>query len=259
LLDRNVSSAVATRDGHAIVEVAAAYDQDVPDPDAPAKLRALGGADGPIVGYLGKLIPQKGVHLLLQALCLAPTDLSALIVGFGGGREWLHALLAALDLGDPGSARWVCERAGFEFELDDGEVSRARGLAERVTFTGRLDHRYAPGAMAALDVLVVPSVLDEAFGMVAVEGAAAGAAPLVARHSGLEEIAATLERELPSAGPYSFPPGPGAVRRIAEGIERLAERPAAEREAIRAALHRVVIAEWSWDRTAKLLLEAAGG
>ena len=46
-----------------------------------------------------------------------------------------------------------------------------------------------------LDVLVVPSVMHEAFGMVAVEGAAAGALPLVARHSGLAEIGRASCRE----------------------------------------------------------------
>ena len=237
--------------------LAATYDHDVPDPEGPERLRSLADVPGPVVGYLGKLIPQKGVHLLVQAICLARPDVAALIVGFGGSREWLHALVAALDAGDSGAARWVCESAGFELELTEGEISAAAGTGARLRFTGRLDHRYAPGAMAAMDVLVVPSVLDEAFGMVAAEGAAAGAVPLLAGHSGLEEIAATFERALPEAGPFSFAPGPGAVRRIAEGIDQITGRPAAERERVRAALHRVVLAEWSWEETARRLLEAA--
>src|SRR3989304_2610764 len=56
--------------------------------------------------------------------------------------------------------------------------------AIRTIFPGRLDHRYAPGVLAAMDVLVVPSILDEAFGMVAAEGAAAGALTRLRRHSG---------------------------------------------------------------------------
>ena len=254
-----VRDAVVARDEGAVEDLPARYDQDVPDPDAPDRLRSLVDARGPVVGYLGKLIPQKGVHLLVQALCLTEPHVALLVVGFGGSREWLHALLAALNLGDPQATHWACERAGFELELADDEINAARRIGRRVTFTGRLDHRYAPGALAAMDVLVVPSTLDEAFGMVAAEGAAAGAAPLVARHSGLEEIAAILERELPDAGPFSFAPGPGAVRRIADGIERLTARSDSEREGVRAALHRLALAEWSWARTARLLLDAARG
>ena len=47
------------------------------------------------------------------------------------------------------------------------------------------------------DVTVVPSIFPEAFGMVAAEAAAAGSPPLVARHSGLAEVAAGLEEEYP--------------------------------------------------------------
>ena len=43
----------------------------------------------------------------------------------------------------------------------------------------------------------MPSIFPEAFGMVAAEAAAAGSPPLVARHSGLEEIAEGLEAEYP--------------------------------------------------------------
>ena len=60
----------------------------VPDPDAASKLTLLSEEDGPIVGYLGKLIPQKGVELLLGAHRLSRHDARALIVGFGSDREW---------------------------------------------------------------------------------------------------------------------------------------------------------------------------
>ncbi len=75
-----------------------------------------------------------------------------------------------------------------------------------MTFTGRLDHRYAPEALAAMDVMVVPSILPEAFGMVAAEGAAAGALPLVARHSGLGEVGAALETAIERPGLLTFDP-----------------------------------------------------
>ena len=130
------------------------------------------------------------------------------------------------------------------------------GASHGVTFTGRLDHRYAPEALAAMDVQVVPSILDEAFGMVAAEGAAAGALPLVARHSGLAEVAAALEAEVRRPGLFSFAPGDGAVVRLAAGIERLLSLPQDERDELRAGVSACVGREWTWERTATRILAA---
>ena len=107
-------------------------------------------------------------------------------------------------------------------------------------------------------MLVVPSVLDEAFAMVVVEGAACGALPLVARHSGLAEVAAALEAEVGRPGLFSFEPGAGAVRRIASGLQWLLALPDAERDDLRRRISAFVGREWTWDRTADRLLLAAG-
>ena len=93
--------------------------------------------------------------------------------------------------------------------------------------------------------------------MVAAEGAAAGALPLVARHSGLAEVAGVLEREVGRPGLFSFEPGRGAAARIAEGLDRLLALPRDERRKLRAAVSAVVNREWTWDRTAGRLLDAA--
>ena len=68
---------------------------------------------------------------------------------------------------------------------------------ERVLFTGPLEHRHLVHLLALADACVVPSIFPEAFGMVAAEAAAAGCPPLVARHSGLAEVADGLEAEYP--------------------------------------------------------------
>jgi glycosyltransferase involved in cell wall biosynthesis len=258
-LDQEVAAAI---DHHRrpldLRRLAVSYDESAPDPDAPGRLRALAVHVGPVVGYLGKLIPQKGVELFLQAAVLDHRDLRVLVVGFGSFREPLAATVIALDRGDPSALRWLSEEAGTEDELTDDEVRAARGFAERVTFTGRLDHRYAPFAVAAMDVLVVPSTLPEAFAMVSAEGAASGALPLVARHSGLAEVAEALEAEVGRPGLFSYRPGEGAAHRIADGIRALLSLPHTEREAIRRAISEFVAREWTWDRTAERLLRAGG-
>ena len=250
-LDDAVAEALARRDAAGLDRLARSYDQDAPDPDAARRLRRLADRGGPLVGYLGKLIPAKGVDRFLAALAALPGVLGA-VVGFGLYREWLTALVLALDAGDADALAWLRDAGG----LEPGPPAGGPGLRERVTFTGRLDHRYAPEALAALDVLVVPSRLPEAFGMVAAEGAAAGAIPLVAGHSGLAEVAELLEAAIGRPGLCAFDPE-GGWAGIARGIARVLALPAEERRAIRASLAATVAREMTWERTADLLLAAA--
>jgi glycosyltransferase involved in cell wall biosynthesis len=251
-----VERALDDRQAGALDALAETYDQAVPEPDAAARFRRLAGTNGPIVGYLGKLIPQKGVELMLQAHRTAHHEAHALVVGFGSYREWLAALAIALERGDAEALAWL--REVREIPIEAGPDPGARTGERNVTFTGRLDHRYAPDALAAMDVLVVPSILPEAFGMVAAEGAAAGALPLVARHSGLGEVGAALEAAIGRPGLLTFEPGPGAVARLASALDRVLELPGAERDELRAAVSAFVGREWTWDRTATGLLAAAG-
>jgi D-inositol-3-phosphate glycosyltransferase len=66
-------------------------------------------------------------------------------------------------------------------------LSRRYGLAERVTFVGRVDHEELPYFYTAADVLVVPSVY-ESFGMVALEALACGTPVVATRVGAMEEL-----------------------------------------------------------------------
>lgn len=254
-LDGQVGELLAARDAGGLDTLSATYDQRAPDPEAANRLRSLGRHTGPVVGYLGKLIPQKGVERMIEALALLPPKARGLVVGFGTHREWLSALVLAIDGGDAEAVEWLRPRLGLE--LDGSQLAAAPGLARRLTFTGRLDHRYAPLAVAAMDVLIVPSTLAEAFGMVAAEAASAGVLPVVARHSSLAEVAAALEDAVGRPGLLSFEPGPGATRRVAAALRRILELHPAERAELGAEVSRFVASEWTWERTAERLLQAA--
>ncbi|MEX2202979.1 MAG: glycosyltransferase [Actinomycetota bacterium] len=252
-LDAEVNRALELRDAKALDELATAYDQQAPDPGAADILRSLAPLEGPLIGYIGKLIPQKGVSTMLAAAAASSTAPPVLVVGFGSQREWLHALVRALRSGDREALAWLREAGGMPLDLD---LPPRPDL--RVAFTGRLDHRYAPGALAALDVLVVPSILDEAFGMVGIEGAAAGALPLVARHSALAEVVGAFEAAVGRPGLFSFEPGPRAARNLVERVDDLVSLPSEERDELRERVAAFAAREWSWNRTASHLLEAAG-
>src|SRR5919201_2013784 len=132
----------------------------LPDEGNATRLEAFLAGDEPTVVYFGKLLYNKGVHLLLQAL--RGLDARAVVVGFGDYRAELEAQ-----------------------------------APPRTLFTGPLEHRHLAHLLPLCDAAVVPSIFPEAFGMVAAEAAPGGRPPLVARHSGLAEIAAGLEAEYP--------------------------------------------------------------
>lgn len=91
--------------------------------------------------------------------------------------------------------------------------------------------------------------------MVAAEAAAIGCPPLVARHSGLAEIAAGLADEYPRELRHlaSFSPGDVGDPR-AKLAELLALDPA-RRAAIRASARLTAVDRWSWTGVARRLLE----
>ena len=189
----------------------------LPDERNAERLAEFLDGDAPTVVYFGKLLLNKGVHVLLEAL--AGVDARAVIVGFGDYRRELEAMA-------PG----------------------------RALFTGPLEHRHLVHLLALADTCVVPSIFPEAFGMVAAEAAAAGCPPLVARHSGLAEVADGLEAEYPEhlRDLASFTSGDADDLRAK--LVRLLDLPAADRAAIREAARRAAVERWSWASEADRLL-----
>jgi glycosyltransferase involved in cell wall biosynthesis len=108
---------------------------------------------------------------------------------------------------------------------------------------------------------VVPSTFPEAFGMVAAEAAACGSLPVVARHSGLGEVAATLAGAVPeeAAALLSFERGPGAVPELGAAVAGWLEAPEPLRAATRDGMVAITRERYSWDGVARTMVEAAQG
>ena len=193
----------------------------LPDEGNAERLAAFLAGDTPTVVYFGKLLYNKGVHMLLEAL--EGVDARAVIVGFGDYRA---------------------------------ELER---MANPVTtlFTGPLEHRHLVHLLALADACVVPSIFPEAFGMVAAEAAAAGCPPLVARHSGLAEVAEGLEAEYPPERRQLASFTTGDVGELRLKLEELLALSPPERASIAAAARRAAVERWSWRGVAERLLELA--
>jgi len=101
----------------------------------------------------------------------------------------------------------------------------------------------------------VPSIFPEAFGMVAAEAAAAGSPPLVARHSGLQEIAEGLESEYPPEYRQLTSFVTGDVQDLTAKLRELLSLPRAGHERVAAAGRRAVEERWSWANVAERLLQ----
>lgn len=124
------------------------------------KARALYAEKGPLVGFAGRLVYEKGVQDLVEAVPKLRADhpgLKVVIAGDGPYRE----------------------------ELQD--ACRKHRVTDTVDFTGFLSERELPAMLAATNATVVPS-LYEPFGMVALEAASAGAPLAVSATGGLAEI-----------------------------------------------------------------------
>jgi glycosyltransferase involved in cell wall biosynthesis len=90
--------------------------------------------------------------------------------------------------------------------------------------------------------------------MVAAEAAAAGVPPLVARHSGLAEIAAGLEE----AYPVRFRPlaafANGDSIELAEKLHDLLQLTSEERAHLGSAARQLAVERWSWESVSARLL-----
>jgi len=190
----------------------------LPDEGNAERLEVFLAAPEPTVLYFGKLLHNKGVHVLLEAL--REVDARAVIVGFGDYRAELE-----------------------------------QAAPERTLFTGPLEHRHLAHLIPLADVTVVPSIFPEAFGMVSAEAAAAGSLPLVAHHSGLAEIAAGVAAEYPEAYRELTSFRTGDASDLAAKLGRLLTLAPAERAQLAIAGRRAVVARWSWAGVANRLLE----
>ena len=137
--------------------------------------------------FVGRVSPEKGLHVLLGALKTVVQRNPNTVLEIVGGhaecpREYIVDLaeeekVAAL-------ARFYNGKSYFS-QLQDQLVSA--GLKDKVRFSGFLPHSEAAERYLSADVLINPS-LSEAFGMSLAEGMASGLPVVATRVGGMPEI-----------------------------------------------------------------------
>lgn len=173
-------------------------DTDIFHPGEPSPtLRAdLGFApEDFVVLFCGRLEPDKGIHKLLEAL---------------GAVE--NPRIKLLIVGSPFFGR--TQQSSFLRKLEQ----QARGLEGRVQFTGYIPNEALPAYYHLADVVCVPTLVEEAAGLVAVEAMACGRPVLATRSGGMPEYLAGSQAVLVDRGP-------DIVGQLAWALQMLYEHP----------------------------------
>ena len=139
-----------------------------------------------VVLYCGRLDPDKGIHKLMEAIAaLHEPHIKLLIVG------------------SPFFAR--TQQSAFQRKLEQ----QAKSLGNRVQFTGYIPNEDLPDYYRLADLCCVPTLVEEAAGLVAVEAMACGRPVLATRSGGMPEYlagsqAVLVDRDGNVAGQRSF-------------------------------------------------------
>jgi glycosyltransferase involved in cell wall biosynthesis len=132
----------------------------IPNPYRDELFRDLAGPRPFDLAFLGRLVSVKGGALLIEALAQLKTSgriARLLLIGDGPERERLQQAAAAL------------------------------GVASQIEMAGALAGEALVRALNRARILVVPSLYDEPFGIVALEGIACGCAVIASAGGGLTE------------------------------------------------------------------------
>jgi glycosyltransferase involved in cell wall biosynthesis len=166
-----------------------------------------------IVLYVGRLVYEKGIHVLVNAVpkVLEKANAKFVIVGNGYMKEQLSNIVNGL------------------------------GLSHKVLFTGFVDDDTLRKLQTCSDVCVVPS-LFEPFGIVALEAMAAKSPVVVSDTGGLSEI---VEHDVSGVKVYANDPDS-----LAWGIERVLTDDGYANW-IRTNAYRKVQEKYNWDRIAQ--------
>ena len=193
--------------------------------------------------YVGRIAPDKGVHLLMEAFDLLTREgvgLELTLIGKPGLLP--YDLLSRLLAGDVRALEAVREFYGRSLRTwlskeilghhrSYGAALRARlspAAAARVRFLGTVPQPTLISAYRAADVLVLPSIWQESYGLPVAEAMACGVPVLASASGGVPELVAdgVTGKLVPRLDTQALA---GSLRALAAEPQRLLEMSAAAR------------------------------
>jgi glycosyltransferase involved in cell wall biosynthesis len=180
----------------------------------------------PTIGYLARLAPEKGLHLLVDAL---------LHLHRNGDHQTRLRIAGWLG---PQHQKYADEQFG---------KLRTSGLAERFEYVGEVDRPRKIEFLKSIDVLSVPTTYREPKGLFVLEALAAGVPVVQPSHGAFPEL---LER---TGGGELVPPNDAIA--LAERLKSLLTDGLSRRQLARVA-QRVIHGEYSAEKMAQRTLES---
>jgi spore coat protein SA len=196
----------------------------------------------PRVVFVGRVSPEKGLHVLIDAFERVLDKRPETHLEIIGG-EFVTPLQFTVGMSDDPMVRGLSQfyRGSYLDSLRDLVKGK---LADRVTFFGHLTRVAMIEHVRQADLFVQPSIASEMFGMAVAEAMAAGVPVVATRICGLPELVADGETGLLV--------GPGDPEVLADAIIHLLNEPNLSQAMGRAGRARVERL-FSWDRTVAAL------
>jgi phosphatidylinositol alpha-mannosyltransferase len=169
-------------------------------------------ADGPTIAYVGRHEPRKGLNVLLEAMARLPQNISLWVMSDGPQTEELR----------------------IKYEAD-----------RRLHWLGPVSEQEKVERIKGADVLCVPSLRGESFGIVLLEAMAAGTPVVASDLPGYRNVASTGDEA------HLVPPGDPAA--LADGLLKVIKD--ADLSARLAESGRKRALEFSMDRLAKIYVD----
>ena len=218
-----VSDTLRTREGYAarpsrVIPPGVDVERFRPDADAGRAIRAHAGwSDSDlVVGFLGRFVPEKGVHVLVEALRASGANWHALFVGGGPEQRSIDAL--------------------------------ARDFRGRVHIANGVTHDEVPRWLNAMTILCAPSQTTlswrEQFGRMLIEAMACGVPVLASRSGEMPHVVEDAGMILPEGDVYAWT---AAVDRLLDDAVARAEYAARGLERVRT--------HYAWSVVARAHLE----
>jgi spore coat protein SA len=197
----------------------------------------LGLEDRTVILFVGRVCPEKGVHVLVEAMQRVGQqrdDVALLVVG-GFSQQ-------------PPSPLWVQHRDAQFAEIEalkpdyKGHLERlASGLGDRIRFLGKVPHEDLPDYYGLADIFVHPAVWQEPFGMTLTEAMGCGLPVVSTRSGGIPEIVVDGETGLLARI--------GDAETLSDAVLELAGDPVRRTEMGRRGAERLRD-HFTWERTA---------
>ncbi len=118
--------------------------------------------------FVGRLVPEKGVHFYVEALKLIANKHS----------EWRFGLIGSFRLGDSENKNLYANDV----------IKNFKSIGSQAKFFGFRDNKFVQEKMKSASIIVIPSLWQEPFGLVAAEAMSNGICIIASKVGGIPEI-----------------------------------------------------------------------